>query len=112
MSTPLPPEHLSPEAQALWTSLQEAYNLADDYGQLLLRTALESFDRAQGARETIARDGATVSDARGAARAHPLIAVERDARAAMVQALKALRIDVIPTRPGPGRPPGSKTSED
>jgi phage terminase small subunit len=107
MSTPTPPAHLSAEAQGLWTALQEAYDLADDLGKLLLRTALEAFDRAQGARSAIERDGPTVSDARGAMRAHPLIAVERDARAAMVSALKALRIDVIPTRPGPGRPPGS-----
>lgn len=108
---PTPPDHLSDEAQALWTSLQNAYDLADDYGQLLLRTALEAFDRAQGARLAILREGATVPDARGALRAHPLISVERDARAAMLAALKALRIDVIPTRPGPGRPPGSKSAE-
>jgi phage terminase small subunit len=106
--TPTPPEHLSPAAQTLWDALQRGYDLADDYGCLLLRTALEAFDRAQGAREAIERDGATVPDARGATRAHPLIAVERDARAAMLTALKALHIDVIPTRPGPGRPPGSK----
>ncbi len=106
--TPNSPPHLSTEAQALWSTLQGAYDLGDDYGQLLLRTALEAFDRSQGAREAIARDGATVPDARGALRAHPLIAVERDARAAMLTALKLLRIDVIPTRPGPGRPPGAK----
>jgi hypothetical protein len=108
MSTPTAPAHLSDEAQGLWTALQAAYDLDDDYGRLLLRTALEAFDRAQGARTAIERDGATVPDARGALRAHPLIAVERDARAAMISALKALRIEVIPTRPGPGRPPGGK----
>ena len=103
--TPTPPEHLSAEAQGLWNALQSAYDLADDYGCLLLRTALEAFDRAQGARAAVDREGATVSDARGATRAHPLIAVERDARAAMLTALKALHIDVIPTRPAPGRSP-------
>jgi phage terminase small subunit len=108
MNTPDPPEHLTPAAAALWRTLQAAYDVGDEYGCLLLRTALEAFDRAQGAREAILREGATVPDARGAVRAHPLIAVERDARAAMLSALKLLRIDVIPTRPGPGRPPGSK----
>ena len=39
-------------------------------------------------------------------RAHPLLAVERDSRAQMLAAMKALNLDLEPPRDGPGRPGG------
>jgi hypothetical protein len=47
-----------------------------------------------------------VVDRYGRTKAHPLIAVERDARAALHRAMRELNLDLEPLRPGPGRPPG------
>lgn len=51
-------------------------------------------------------DGMTVKDRYGAIRGHPMLATMRDARAAMLAALRHLNLDVEPLRDGPGRPPG------
>ena len=83
------------------------YEIIDPAGLLLLQTALESFDRMRGAQESIATVGATVTDRFGQLRAHPMITVERDARAAMLAALKALNLDLEPLRDGVGRPSGT-----
>ncbi len=85
----------------------EEYEITDPAGLLLLQTALEAFDRMRGAQESIANDGATVNDRFGQVRAHPMITVERDARAAMLAALKALNLDLEPLRDRIGRPSGA-----
>jgi hypothetical protein len=56
----------------------------------------------------IAAEGMIARGSKRQPRAHPLLGVERDARAAMVAALKALNLDLEPLRDGPGRPPGSR----
>ena len=38
---------------------------------------------------------------------HGLFAVERDSRAALLQGLRALNLDVEPLKTGPGRPGGA-----
>ena len=58
----------------------------------LLLAVCESRDRAESARQAIERDGALVTDRFGQKKPHPLLPVERDARSAMVTALKALRL--------------------
>jgi phage terminase small subunit len=65
---------------------------------------MESFDRMRAAQASIEQDGATAPDRFGQVKAHPLLSVERDARAAMLAALKAMNLDVEPLRDGPGRP--------
>ncbi len=101
------PKALSPEARKWWREVMKEYEIIDPAGLLLLQTALESFDRMRGAQESIAAVGATVTDRFGQLRAHPMITVERDARAAMLAALKALNLDVEPLRDGVGRPSGT-----
>ena len=46
-------------------------------------------------------------DRYGQLKAHPAVNIERDARAAMLAALKAMNLDVEPLRDRPGRPGGS-----
>ena len=102
-----PSKTLSAEARKWWRKVGEDYEITDPAGILLLQTALEAFDRMRGAQESIANDGATVSDRFGQMRAHPMITVERDARAAMLAALKALNLDLEPLRDRIGRPSGA-----
>lgn len=87
-----PPKHLSAEGRALWKHLQSEYVIDDSAGMTLLRIVCESFDRAQAARRQIDKEGATVADRFGQLRAHPACAIERDAKASQVSALRALRL--------------------
>jgi len=60
----------------------------------VLTTALEAHKRAREAREAIARDGMTVVGRDGQAKVHPLLAVERDARAGWLAAIKQLGLEL------------------
>jgi P27 family predicted phage terminase small subunit len=101
------PSTLSKEAQGWWRKLQDEYGIIDNGGLLLLQTALEAFDRMRNAQAQIAQDGQTVLDRFDQVKPHPMLTVERDARAQLVQSLKALNLDLEPLRDGPGRPSGS-----
>lgn len=101
-----PPGHLSKEAKKIWKQLIAEYSIDDVAGLKILRVALESFDRAQSAREAIDRDGMTVIDKAGQVKPHPLLPIERDSRAAFLAGLKALNLDLEPLRDRPGRPGG------
>ncbi len=100
-----PPQHLSREAKGWWRKLVAEWELGDD-ALLLLRAALESFDRCNQARLLLDKDGLTVLDRFGQAKIHPAAAIERDARLQMVRCWRALNLDVDPPHERPGRPPG------
>jgi P27 family predicted phage terminase small subunit len=100
------PKQLSPEARKWWRKLRDEYAIDDVAGLLLLQTAMEAFDRMRAAQAAIEEEGATVVDRFAQVKGHPLLCVERDARASMMAALKALNLDLEPLRDGPGRPPG------
>ena len=104
---PNPPKTLSVEAKKWWRKLVREYGIDDPAGCLLLQTALEALDRMRGAQDAISTEGATVRDRYGQLKAHPAVNIERDARAAMLAALKAMNLDVEPLRDRPGRPGGS-----
>ncbi|MBA2883066.1 P27 family predicted phage terminase small subunit [Desulfosalsimonas propionicica] len=107
MTTPKTPKTLSREAAGWWRKLQAEYDIADEAGRLLLQTALESFDRMRECQGAIKKDGQVVKDRFGQDKPHPLLSAERDARAQLMQALKALNLDLeVTPHPGPGRPPG------
>lgn len=100
------PSNLSRPAQRWFRKIVDEYSIDDDAGLLLLQTALESYDRMKAATKRIESDGQAIKDRFGQLKAHPLLAAERDARAQMLAALKALNLDLEPLRDGPGRPPG------
>ncbi|KRQ02411.1 P27 family phage terminase small subunit [Bradyrhizobium manausense] len=60
----------------------------------ILQSGLEAHQRARVARETIDREGMTCTGRDGQPKQHPLLAVERDARAAFLQALKVLDLEL------------------
>ncbi|MBP7568796.1 MAG: hypothetical protein KBA95_01935 [Acidobacteria bacterium] len=99
---------MSDEARREWLRLTEEYALDDPAAQLILTTAFEAFDRMRGAqRELTLAGGVTFRDRFGKPKVHPAVAVERDARAGWLAALKQLNLDLEPLRDAPGRPPGS-----
>jgi P27 family predicted phage terminase small subunit len=100
------PRGLSTEAKAWWKRLAGEFQIDDDAGLLLLQTAMEAFDRMRLAQEAISDDGLTVLDRFGQRKAHPLLPAERDSRAQMLAALRALNLDVEPLHDRPGRPAG------
>lgn len=100
------PSGLSPEAQGWWRSIVAEYQISDGAGLLLLQSALEAFDRVRAAQVAIAADGLVQRGSKRQPRAHPLLTVERDARAAMLASLKALNLDLEPLRDRPGRSGG------
>jgi P27 family predicted phage terminase small subunit len=104
---PKPPKHLSREAKSLWKKLVSRWVL-DEAGLVLLESALEAFDRMRGAQEAVAKDGAFIKDRFDQLRAHPAIAVERDAKGVLLRNLKALGLDIEPLHAGPGRPGGHR----
>ncbi len=105
-SSSRPPKGLSPEARALWRRLTTDYAIADAGGLAILAAGLEAFDRMRSVQAEIALAGATFRDRFGQLRAHPGVAIERDARSAWLGALKQLNLDLEPLRDGPGRPAG------
>lgn len=100
------PSHLSKAAQGIFKGLVTEYGISDVAGLRILQAACESWDRAAAARREIDRAGMVVLDKNNQAKSHPLLTVERDNRAAFLQALKSLNLDLEPLHSGPGRPPG------
>jgi hypothetical protein len=100
------PKGLSAAAKRWWTLMKTDYGIEDTGGIAVLTLAAQALDRAEAARMAIDNDGMFMTDRWGAKRPHPAVAVERDARAAMLSAIKSLRLDLEPLR-GPGRPPGA-----
>lgn len=97
------PDHLSNRARELWIAIRDAHDLQDIAGQLLLTTALESWDRVRRAQEALAGDGEFIRDRFNVIKAHPAIAVEEKARSQFRDSMKALGLDLVPLAPRPGR---------
>ena len=107
-TTPKPPAGLCVEAQKFWREVLKEFAV-DDVGSLrVLASACESFDRMLQAREVISREGLTCVDRFGQNKIHPAVLIERDARQAMLNALKQMKLEIgepQQTRQ-PGRQPG------
>lgn len=99
-----PPRHLTAESKAIWRQICEEWEL-DTQALILLRTALEAFDRYHQARKQLSTEGLTVKSPTGQVRRHPATDVERQARASFLQSWRMLNLGIEP--PGDiGRPPG------
>lgn len=105
-STPKTPADLSAEAAAWLARIVAEYDISDAAGVLLVQTAMQAFDRMRQAQELIVRYGAVTEDRFQQLRPNPACTIERDSRAAMMAALKALNLDLEPLKDGPGRPAG------
>jgi P27 family predicted phage terminase small subunit len=104
------PKGLSVDAKTWWKRLHDEFDLEDEGAAFLLESAIRSFDRMNQAAELVEKHGVCTLDRYQQLKPNPAVAAERDARAAMLSAFKALNLDVIPTRAGPGRPAGAGIS--
>jgi P27 family predicted phage terminase small subunit len=84
---------LSPSAAEWWKSTVGTYEL-DEHHLRLLQLCLEAWDRAQAARELLDRDGLTIRTDSGGLKAHPAVAIERDARLAVARLVRELDLDI------------------
>jgi P27 family predicted phage terminase small subunit len=109
LKKPTPPRDLTRAARAVWNDLVETYEIDRPAELLLLEAAVRAWDRMTAAAATLAAEGATVKDRWGQPRAHPAAAIERDARAGLVAALKALDLELAPSPRHFGRPGGPMT---
>lgn len=100
-----PPKGLSTLAKAWWNKLTDEYGIDDQAGLLLLETAMRAMDRMTEAAALITKHGIVTEDRFGQLRPNPATTIERDSRAAMISALKALNLDLEPLGK-PGRQPG------
>jgi phage terminase small subunit len=91
---PAAPKHLESPERKLWTELTEQFAFADAASVAMLQVALESHMRARRCREKIDADGEAIQDRFGQTKPHPLLAAERDARAAFLSAMRTLNLDL------------------
>jgi phage terminase small subunit len=89
---PKPPKHLSKKAADFFTKFVSEFEMDESSLEVLTRIC-ESSDRADQAAEGLKQHGSlTTLDRFGCVKAHPLVAIERQARAAIVDGLKALGV--------------------
>jgi hypothetical protein len=101
-SPPTAPGHLTESSRALWSRIVADYELADHHRELL-RLALEALDRCEQAREVLAVEGITFVDRFGSPKAHPCVAIERDARLAAARLWREIDLEGEPL-PDPRTP--------
>lgn len=90
-----PPKHLSAESCAFYRRIATDYDITDSGGLLTLGQVCESLDRMRDAQAIIRKEGLMLTDSKtGKRRAHPALIVEKDSRWALLQALKALNLDI------------------
>lgn len=93
---PDPPPHLEEPELRIWRHVYADFDLPTLTEADILAVALEAHARARLAREAVAREGMTLQGRDGQTKVHPLLAVERDARAAFLQGIKALKLELEP----------------
>jgi P27 family predicted phage terminase small subunit len=91
------PDHLSAAMKAWWADVLARHGVPDSHRLYLLEAACGAWDRLEGARQTLAREGITVAGRYGP-RTHPAVGVERDARLAFARLLTQLDLDPPPER--------------
>ena len=85
------PVHLSASTRRWWSSIAAEFAM-ESHHLRLLTLAGEAWDWGQQAREIIATEGPVYRDRFGAPRAHPAVAIERDARVAFCRCLRELEL--------------------
>jgi P27 family predicted phage terminase small subunit len=100
-----PPDHLSLDAAAWWVDVLRDYSL-EPHHLHLLQLACEAWDRKTEAQAELAAHGAlTFTDPKGTIRAHPAVAMERDARVAFARLVRELDLDTGTPAAAAPRPP-------
>ena len=97
------PDYLTDESKNIWDALHKSFTLKEHH-DIVLKTALEAYDRLQQARQIIDKDGAVIEAHNGYYQKNPMLQIEKEARSGFLAAWKALNIDIEPPK-DLGRPP-------
>jgi P27 family predicted phage terminase small subunit len=89
-----PPADLGEEERAIWKNVFSEFEIRSATAASVLLTALQAHQRCREARERIELDGMVVNGRDGQQKPHPLLSVERDARAQWLAAIKQLGIEL------------------
>jgi P27 family predicted phage terminase small subunit len=89
-----PPDHLEVPERQIWKHILADYQLSTETAFHVLVTCLENHMRARQAREVIDKEGMVTIGRDGQQKAHPLLAVERDSRAAWLSGIKLLGLEL------------------
>jgi phage terminase small subunit len=87
---PQPPDDLTPEARAIWLSLQEEYDIVDGADLRNLEVAARCWDLERRCMRQALQDGLVNVDRYGQKRPHPMLSCARDARGQLLTALRQL----------------------
>lgn len=87
------PKHLRAPTRKWVKGILTDFELESHHFKILTKAA-EAHDRGEQAREILAKDGIITRDRFGTAKAHPAVAIERDARVAFMRAVRELGLDV------------------
>lgn len=111
MIPPKAPKHFSRESKALWRSVLEEFDLEPQHRRIL-RLLCEALDRAAAAQGILNAEGLVATDRFGQKRAHPMVAVKRDAEIASARLLRELNLEgeALPDPRLPRQP--ARRSED
>jgi len=97
-----PPGYLKAPGKRLWRDVTAQFAL-EPFHLHILAGACQAADRMEEARSILDADGLVVLDAKGTARPHPCVSVERDSRTAMLRALRELALDAAADEVRPPR---------
>ena len=97
-----PPAHFSARTKQWWSKVVRDYVLGDHH-LALLQLACENLDRAEDAREEIAKEGMIFVDRFGAPKPHPAVGIARDAAVTFSRLVRELNLDAddVPEAPRP-----------
>ena len=85
---------MTQEAKSWWRKITDEWELGND-ALLVLRGALEAFDRCQQARKLLEKEGLVVLDRFKQQKVHPAAAIERDSRLQMVRVCPTVADDLF-----------------
>lgn len=103
-----PPKHLTQDTATWWRAVVADFEL-EPHHLRLLQLAAEAWDRCRQARELLAAEGLCVATADGGRKAHPAVAIERDARLAFARLVRELDLD-HEAPPDRARPPALRSN--
>lgn len=85
---------LTSESVRLFRKIAKEWSIRDQTGLFLLRTAMEARDEMAAAQTVLDAEGVYILDRFKQRRLHPAAQREKEARAHLLQALKALNLDL------------------
>lgn len=91
---PAPPQDLGAPEKAIWKQIFEDYSWSKRLSTNVLHNGLQSHQLAREAQSQIRKDGMLIDGVSGQSKAHPLLSVVRDHRAAWLATIKALGLEI------------------